>query len=264
MLFSFWILKMLVQYKEATSSSFASCVTYSEYVTHEAFSPLEGGLVIFKMLFWLVLPRDCNWLIKRKLLGVRRIYKERRWEKKCQGHLWHLLESLGAKQIATVQNTGPLSEFQIEWHHAPGGCNYLDICWVITAAIRWFLNYVVDSFMRQWVKTQPEVKSFWPGLRTGWGGVCLQGSKARREPGADLTHEMKADTAAGTEVCLKQIHSQNKFLWQFLKADRPKTNASVGNLDEWQQLHFSWERIWVLTQIFKKCMKIEESNCWTI
>lgn len=171
MLFSFWILKMLVQYKEATSSSFASCVTYSEYVTHEAFSPLEGGLVIFKMLFWLVLPRDCNWLIKRKLLGVRRIYKERRWEKKCQGHLWHLLESLGAKQIATVQNTGPLSEFQIEWHHAPGGCNYLDICWVITAAIRWFLNYVVDSFMRQWVKTQPEVKSFWPGLRTGWGGA---------------------------------------------------------------------------------------------
>lgn len=172
MLFSFWILKMLVQYKEATSSSFASCVTYSEYVTHEAFSPLEGGLVIFKMLFWLVLPRDCNWLIKRKLLGVRRIYKERRWEKKCQGHLWHLLESLGAKQIATVQNTGPLSEFQIEWHHAPGGCNYLDICWVITAAIRWFLNYVVDSFMRQWVKTQPEVKSFWPGLRTGWGGCA--------------------------------------------------------------------------------------------
>lgn len=102
-------------------------------------------------------------------------------------------------------------------------------------------------------------------LENGAGrGVCLQGSKARREPGADLAHEMKADTAAGTEVCLKQIHSQNKFLWQFLKADRPKTNASVGNLDEWQQLHFSWERIWVLTQIFKKYMKTEESNCWTI
>lgn len=60
------------------------------------------------------------------------------------------------------------------------------------------------------------VKSFWPGLRMGRGGVCLQGSKARREPGADLAHEMKADTAAGTEVCLKQIHSQNRFLWQFL------------------------------------------------
>lgn len=58
-------------------------------------------------------------------------------------------------------------------------------------------------------------------LENGAGrGVCLQGSKARREPGADLAHEMKADTAAGTEVCLKQIHSQNKFLWQFLKADQ--------------------------------------------
>ena len=174
MLFSFWILKMLVQYNEATSSSFVSRVTYWEYVTHEAFSPLEEGLVTFKMLFWLVLPRDCSWFIKRKLLGVR-VYKEWRWEKKCQGHLWHLLESLGAKQIATVQNTGSLSEFQIVRHHAPGGCNYLDICWVITAAIRWFLNYIEDSFMRQRVKTQPEVKSFWPGLRTGGCASKVQG-----------------------------------------------------------------------------------------
>lgn len=46
--------------------------------------------------------------------------------------------------------------------------------------------------------------------------MCLQGSKVCREPGADLAHyEMKADTAAGTEVCLKQIHSQNRFLDSF-------------------------------------------------
>ena len=83
-------------------------------------------------------------------------------------------------------------------------------------------------------------------------GVCLQGSGARREPGADLAHEMKADAAVGTEVCSKQIHSQNKFLWQFLKANRPKTNASVGNLDEWQQLHFSWERILSVNSDFQE------------
>ena len=68
------------------------------------------------------------------------------------------------------------------------------------------------------------------------GQVCLQGWGALREPGADLAHEMEADKAAGTEVCFKQMNSQNKFLWQFLKANRPRTTASVGNLDEWWQL----------------------------
>lgn len=51
-------------------------------------------------------------------------------------------------------------EFQIVWPHTPGEFNYLDICWVITKAIKWFLNYVEDSFMRQQVRTRRELKSF--------------------------------------------------------------------------------------------------------
>lgn len=43
----------------------------------------------------------------------------------------------------------PSREFRIARHHTPGDFNYLDICWVTNTAIRWSLNYVEDSFMRQ-------------------------------------------------------------------------------------------------------------------
>lgn len=113
-------------------------------------------------------------------------------------------------------------------------------------------------------ETQPEVKSFWPGLRTGRGGGCASKDQRPAEPGADLAHEMKADTAAGTEVFEANTFTEQISLTVSKSRQTKNHNASVGNLDEWQQLHFSWERIWVLTQIFKKYMKTEESNCWTI
>lgn len=117
-------------------------------------------------------------------------------------------------------------EFQIVWPHTPGEFNYLDICWVITKAIKWFLNYVEDSFMRQQVRTRRELKSFWLDLeRTG--GASVQVSGALRGLDADLASEVTADTAVGTKLCFKWICSQKKFLWQFLK--KPKTTTTTNH-----------------------------------
>ena len=46
------------------------------------------------------------------------------------GGSWDQANSNNGKYWTTFK------EFQIVWHHTPGEFNYLDICWVITKAIK--------------------------------------------------------------------------------------------------------------------------------
>ena len=158
---------------------------------------------------------------------------------------WGKANSNSAKYWTTFK------DFRIVWHHAPGGFNYVDICCVITAVVRWLLNCVKDSFMRQWVKTQPEVKSFWPGLRTGRCASKDEGPSESREQ-IWLTRWRLIKLLGQRCVSSKWIHRTNFFdsfskqtdqeplhLWEILMSD--------GNCK-----CFSWERILSVNSDFQE------------
>lgn len=161
---------------------------------------------------------------------------------------WGKANSNSAKYWTTFK------EFQIVRHHAPGGFNYLDICWVITAAIRWLLNSVEDSFMRQWVKTQPEVKSFWPGLRTGG---C-----ASKDEGPSESRAQICSRDGGWYSCWDRgVFQANDFTEQISltvsESKQTKNHCICGK--SWLVMTTAsvsrGRGFWVLTQIFRKVYK---------
>lgn len=66
---------------------------------------------------------------------------------------------LGLSKSNNEKYWTPFKEFHIAEHYPPGAFNQLDICRVTNTAIKWFLNYVEDSFMIQQVRIPPELKS---------------------------------------------------------------------------------------------------------
>lgn len=77
------------------------------------------------MLFWLLLPRECSWLIKNHWVLGEDIKNEQARRSICWGPLG-LSDSNSEKYWATFK------ELQIAWYHAPGDSNCLD---------GWLLDY---------------------------------------------------------------------------------------------------------------------------
>lgn len=95
-----------------------------------------------------------NWVLGEDI-------KNEQDRRNSNGHLLHLVGSLGTER---EQQWKILDHFQ----RVPNcmalssrGLQLRDICWVTNTAIKWFLNYVEDSFVIQQVGIPPEWKSFW-------------------------------------------------------------------------------------------------------